>query len=147
MMTWDEVAKPGEWVILGGRMKRGRDHVVPLSTQAQEVLAEMKRRARPGRRWVWPGDRTDERPMSENAVLYLLHRIGYKDKMTGHGWRSTASTWATEAGYSPDAIERQLAHAPNDKVRSAYNRAAYMPERRQMLQAWADWLDAQLSCK
>jgi integrase len=78
--------------------------------------------------------------MSENAVLYLLHRIGYKGRMTGHGWRSVASTWANENGWNPDAIERQLAHVPDDEVRSAYNRAAYLPIRRLMLQAWADWL-------
>ena len=81
--------------------------------------------------------------MSENAVLYLLHRMGYKGEMTGHGWRSVASTWANEAGWQPDAIERQLAHVPDDKVRAAYNRAAYLPQRREMLQAWADWLQAQ----
>lgn len=69
--------------------------------------------------------------------------MGYKGKMTGHGWRSVASTWANEAGYSPDAIERQLAHAPNDKVRSAYNRAQFIAERREMLAAWANWLDEQ----
>jgi integrase len=76
-------------------------------------------------------------------VLYLLHRIGYKGQMTGHGWRSIASTWAHEAGYPPDVIERQLAHTPDDRVRAAYNRAAYLPERRAMLQAYADWLDRQ----
>ena len=78
-------------------------------------------------------------------MLALIHRMGYKGKMTGHGWRSVASTWANEAGYSPDAIERQLAHAPNDKVRSAYNRAQFLAERREMLAAWANWLDEQAS--
>lgn len=142
MMTWDEV-KGDQWVILGARMKRGRDHVVPLSTQAQAILAKMQERRRGACRWVWPGDRTDERPMSENAVLYLLHRIGYKGRATGHGWRSTASTWANEQGWNPDAIEVQLAHSERNSVRAAYNRAAYLTERRTMLQAWADWLDKQ----
>jgi integrase len=78
--------------------------------------------------------------MSENAVLYLLHRMGYKGRMTGHGWRSVVSTWANERGYNADAIERQLAHVPKDKVRGIYNRAEFMPERRRMLQDWADWM-------
>ena len=82
--------------------------------------------------------------MSENAVLYLIHRMGYKGRMTGHGWRSVASTWANERGYRQDAIERQLAHSPNDKIRAVYNRAEYLPERRQMMQDWADWLDSQV---
>ena len=81
------------------------------------------------------------RPMSENAVLYLIHHIGYKDRMTGHGWRSVASTWANENGYNRDHIEQQLAHGSDDKVRDAYNHAAYLPQRRVMMQDWADWLD------
>jgi len=81
--------------------------------------------------------------MSENAVLYLVHRIGYKGRMTGHGWRGVASTWANENGYPSDHIEMQLAHGSDDAVRSAYNHAAYLPQRRVMLQAFADWFDAQ----
>jgi len=81
--------------------------------------------------------------MSENTVLMLLARLGYKGRMTGHGWRTMASTWANEAGYRSDAIERQLAHSPEDKVRAAYNRAEFLDERRAMLAAWANWLDAQ----
>lgn len=80
--------------------------------------------------------------MSENAILALLARIGYRGKMTGHGWRTIASTWANENGYNRDAIERQLAHAPDDKIRAAYNRAEYLPERSKMLQDWADFLDS-----
>lgn len=122
------------------RMKRERDHLVPLSRQALEVIEQLSLR-RNGSEFVFPSDRRIDRPMSENAVLYLLHRMGYKGKMSGHGWRSVASTWANENGFDKDAIERQLAHAPGDKVRSAYNRAEYMPQRRSILQAWADWLD------
>lgn len=122
------------------RMKRERDHLVPLSRQALEVIATLRMR-RNGSEFVFPSDRRIDRPMSENAVLYLLHRMGYKGKMSGHGWRSVASTWANENGYDKDAIERQLAHAPGDKVRSAYNRAEYLPQRKVILQAWADWLE------
>jgi integrase len=90
---------------------------------------------------VFPAEHRPDRAISENAVLALLYRLGYKGKMTGHGWRSVGSTWANENGFNKDAIERQLAHTPDDKVRAAYNRAEYLPERKAMLQAWADWLD------
>lgn len=145
-MLWAELeGKPDAWTmwrIPAGKMKRRNEHIVPLSRQAVAVLAVLRQRAR-GSAYVFPAEHTGARPMSENAVLYLLHRMGYKGTMTGHGWRSVASTWANEAGWQPDAIERQLAHVPDDKVRAAYNRAAYLPQRREMLQAWADWLQAQ----
>lgn len=121
-------------------MKREKDHVVPLSRQALALVDELRLR-RNGSEFVFPSDRRIDRPMSENAILYLLHRLGYKGKMTGHGWRSVASTWANENGHPADAIERQLAHSPTDKVRSAYNRAEYLQQRRAMLQEWADWLE------
>jgi integrase len=137
MMLWSEI--DGDlWRIPEGKMKRRRDHLVPLSTQALKLLDKLAARSRG--EYVFPADHRADRPMSENAVLYLLHRMGYRGRMTGHGWRSIGSTWANEHGYTPDAIERQLAHAPEDKVRSVYNRAAYLPERRKMLQAWADFL-------
>lgn len=133
------------WRIPAGKMKRRNEHLVPLSRQAVELLAIQRMRCR-GSKYVFPGEHTILRPMSENAVLYLLHRIGYKGEMTGHGWRSVVSTWANERGYPPDAIERQLAHVPGDKVRAAYNRAAYLPQRKEMLQDWADWLYADAGC-
>lgn len=139
MMSFEEI-EGDLWRIPGERMKRKREHMVPLPRQALAILEKMKLRSR-GSVYVWPADHRIDRPMSENAVLYLLHRIGYKDRMTGHGWRSVASTWANERGYTPDAIERQLAHAPDDKVRASYNHAAFLPERKAMMQAWADWLD------
>lgn len=142
MMEWSEIDDAEAlWLIPAAKMKRGKDHLVPLSRQALAILKEMRARTR-GDRYVFPSDRTDSRPMSENAVLYLLHRIGYKGRLTGHGFRSIGSTWANERGYSPDAIERQLAHVPDSKVRAVYNRAQYLPERRQMLQDFADWVDA-----
>ena len=79
--------------------------------------------------------------MSENAVLYALYRMGYHNRTTGHGFRHTASTILNESGlFSSDAIERQLAHVQGNKVRAAYNHAQYLPERRQMMQWWADYL-------
>lgn len=142
MMEWTEIDKGDAlWIIPAGKMKRRKDHLVPLSRQAMDIIKMMHAR-NSGSIYVFPSDRRDDRPMSENAILYLIHRIGYKGRMTGHGFRSVASTWANENGFNPDAIERQLAHVPDNKVRSIYNRAAYLPERRAMLQDWADWFDS-----
>jgi integrase len=92
--------------------------------------------------WIFPGPRPS-RPLSENGVLSALRRMGYeKHEMTAHGFRAMASTLLNELGYRPDIIERQLAHGDTDKVRAVYNRAAYMDERRIMMQAWADYLDS-----
>jgi integrase len=143
MMEWSEI-EGDTWIIPSGKMKRRRDHMVPLSRQALAILDEM--RARDGdAQYVFPAPHRGDRPMSENAVLYLIARIGYRGRMTGHGWRSVASTWANERGYNPDAIERQLAHVPGNKIRGIYNRAQYLPVRREILQAWADWLDEQVT--
>jgi integrase len=138
-MEWAEL-EADLWRIPKGRMKRKKDHLVPLVKQAKPILAKLKDRAR-GSKYVFPAEHRIDRPMSENCVLALLYRLGYKGKMTGHGWRSVASTWANERAFNRDAIERQLSHTPNDKVRSTYNRAEYLPERIAILQAWADWLD------
>lgn len=143
MMEWSEI--DGDlWRIPAAKMKRRRDHLVPLSSQVLDLLSVLRPRCR-GSKYVFPAEHRTDRPMSENAILYLLYRVGYKGRMTGHGWRTLASTWANENGWGSDAIERQLAHSDDDKVRAAYNRAEYLPERRRMLQAWADWLDAAVS--
>ena len=93
-------------------------------------------------RYVFPGARTRVRPMSENAVLAALRRMGYtKEEMTGHGFRSMASTLLHEMGWNHQVIERQLAHAERDTVSAAYNFAEHLAERRKMMQAWADYLD------
>lgn len=138
-MKWEEI-EGDVWRVPGVRMKMKRMHLVPLSRQAIAILENLKARSRGGA-YVFPGERTVDRPMSENAVLYLIHRIGYKDRMTGHGWRGVASTWANEHGYNSDHIEMQLAHGSDNAVRGAYNHAAYLPQRRIMLQAFADWID------
>lgn len=137
-MMWSEI-EGARWLIGAKRMKRNRDHLVPLSSQALGILEALKARTGSSH-YVFQAPHRGDRPMSENAILALLARMGYKGRHTGHGWRTVASTWANESGYSPDAIERQLAHAPDDQVRAAYNRAEFMPERSRMLQAWADWL-------
>ncbi|MES2720839.1 MAG: integrase arm-type DNA-binding domain-containing protein [Pseudomonadota bacterium] len=143
MMEWSEIDEAGKvWLIPAGKMKRDRDHLVPLSDQSLAVLKQLRARSRPEARYVLSAPHRMDRPMSENAVLTLIARMGYRGRMTGHGWRSIASTWANENGYSPDAIERQLAHVPDNKIRAIYNRAEYLPDRKKMLQYWADWLDS-----
>jgi integrase len=122
-------------------MKAGGKHIVPLSRQALDVLRELHPLTGAGR-YVFPSVRTSARPMSENTVNAALRRLGYaKDEMTGHGFRSIASTLLNEQGWHRDAIERQLAHTPRDKVRASYNYAEHLAERRTMMQAWADFLD------
>ncbi|MBL8224462.1 MAG: tyrosine-type recombinase/integrase [Chromatiales bacterium] len=130
-----------EWRIPAARMKARQPHVVPLSTQAVAILRELHQLTGSGR-LLFPGLRSRGRPMSENTVNAALRRLGFtKDQMTGHGFRSMASTLLNEKGWNRDAIERQLAHAERNNVRAAYNFAEHLPERRRMMQAWADYLD------
>ncbi|MBF0141441.1 MAG: integrase arm-type DNA-binding domain-containing protein [Magnetococcales bacterium] len=129
------------WTIPGEKMKAGEKHIVPLSIQAVAILREIQPLTGSGK-YVFPGERTADRPMSENTVLAALRRMGYPvGAMTGHGFRSMASTILNEQGWHRDAIERQLAHGERDSVRAAYNHAEHMPERKKMMQAWADYLD------
>ncbi len=130
-----------EWRIPAEKMKAGTLHIVPLSKQALDVLQEIYPLTGHGR-YVFPSPRTDSRPMSSNAILAALRRMGFaKDEMSGHGFRSMASTLLNEQGWNRDAIERQLAHAERNSVRAAYNYAEFMPERKKMMQHWADYLD------
>lgn len=140
---WSEInEEAAEWRIPAHKMKMRTQHIVPLSKQALAVLEEIKPLTGAGR-YVFPGERTASRPMSENTVTAALRRLGYaKDEMTGHGFRSIASTLLNELGWNRDAIERQLAHAERNNVRAAYNFAEFLPERRKMMQSWADHLDA-----
>jgi integrase len=130
-----------EWRIPAEKMKAGVLHIVPLSRQALGVLREIHPLTGHGR-YVFPSPRSDSRPMSSNAILSALRRMGFaKDEMSGHGFRSMASTLLNEQGWNRDAIERQLAHAERNSVRAAYNYAEFMPERKKMMQAWADYLE------
>jgi integrase len=130
-----------EWRIPAERMKMREQHIVPLSAQAIAILKELQPLTGSGR-YVFPGARTNGRPMSENTVNAGLRRLGYgSDQMTGHGFRSMASTLLNEQGWNRDAIERQLAHAERDTIRAAYNYAEHLPERRKMMQAWSNFLD------
>jgi len=117
-------------------------HIVPLSRQAVALLRELQPLTGRGR-YVFPSARSASRPMSDNAVLAALRRMGIgKDEMSGHGFRAMARTILDEVlGFRPDYIEHQLAHAVRDPNGRAYNRTAHLPERRKMMQAWADYLD------
>jgi integrase len=122
-------------------MKMGEPHIVPLATQAIALIQELQQVTGHGR-FLFPALTTPLRPMSENTINGALRRLGYSgDEMTGHGFRSMASTCLNEQGWHPDLIELQLAHAERNKVRAAYNRAARLAERRKMMQAWANYLD------
>ncbi|MBF0418063.1 MAG: tyrosine-type recombinase/integrase, partial [Magnetococcales bacterium] len=140
---WSEInLHAAEWRIPAGKMKMRDPHFVPLARQAVMILNEL-RQITGNCKYVFPGARSLLRPMSENTVLAALRRLGYeKNEMTGHGFRSMASTRLNEMGWPPDVIERQLAHVERNAVRAAYNRAEYLPERRKMMQAWADYLDS-----
>ncbi|MGO9593561.1 MAG: tyrosine-type recombinase/integrase [Steroidobacteraceae bacterium] len=139
---WSEFDLPnGEWRIPAARMKMKEPHIVPLARQAIAILRELEPLARGGR-YLFPSLRTRERPMSENTINAALRRLGYSsEEQTGHGFRSMASTLLNEQGFPPDVIELQLAHTERNKVRAAYNKAQRLPERRKMMQAWADYLD------
>lgn len=129
------------WRIPPERMKMRREHIVPLSRQAVSILRELHPLTGAGR-YLFPSARTTLRPMSEVAVLAALRRMNYsRDEMTGHGFRTIASTMLNEMGFPADAIERQLAHGEPNAVRDAYNRAEHLATRRAMMQQWADYLD------
>lgn len=147
---WSELdLEEAEWRIPAARMKMRETHIVPLSRQSVEILRELEPLTNrvasvklDAPDFVFPSARSVERPMSENAVLAALRRMGYpKEEMTGHGFRSMASTLLHEQGWNHQVIERQLAHAERNAVSAAYNYAEHLPERRKMMQAWADYLD------
>lgn len=140
---WGEFALDGKrphWIVPAERMKMRTEHVVPLSKQAVEVLTELRTIAGTSD-FVLPG-RNPDVPISNNTMLFALYRLGYKRRMTGHGFRAIASTLLNESGFRSDVIERQLAHCERNDVRGAYNRAEYLAERTDMMQDYADMVDA-----
>jgi integrase len=140
--TWEEIDLESMlWRIPKERMKNGRPHVVPLSRQVVEILTELK--AITGNSpYVFPAITSNKKSMSENTVRVALRTMGYtNEQMTAHGFRTTASTNLNEQGWNSDLIEMSLAHVEGNSVRAAYNRAERLAERREMMQAWADWLD------
>jgi integrase len=143
-MEWAELDLDAAlWRIPAKKMKMRQEHLVPLPSQAVAILRALHPLTGRGR-YCFPSIRAANRPMSENTINAALRRLGFdSDTMTGHGFRAMASTRLNELGWSPDIIERQLAHAERDKVRAAYNRAQHMAERARMMQAWADYLESQ----
>jgi integrase len=138
---WKEVnLEKADWRIPAERMKMKEEHIVPLSSQALSVLRELQKHTG-NRQYIFPNQHNPSSFMSENTMLFALYRMGYHSRTTGHGFRSTASTILNEHGFQPDVIERQLAHSERNKVRAAYNHAQYLPERRNMMQWWADYID------
>lgn len=138
---WHEIdLERALWAIPAEKMKMRREHLVPLSRQAVQVLREVQPETGKGR-YVFPSPRSRTRPLSNNALLAALRRMGFEPgEMTVHGFRTMASTNLNELGYESDWIEMQLAHVSGN-VRSAYNRAKWLKERTMMMQEWADWLD------
>ncbi|WP_246795663.1 tyrosine-type recombinase/integrase [Burkholderia perseverans] len=128
-----------EWRVPAERMKMRDPHIVPLSRQALEVLARL-REINGQHRFVFYSVQGRSH-ISNNTMLYALYRMGYKSRMTGHGFRGLAATALREMGYSRDVVERQMAHAERNQVTAAYVHAEYLPERRRMMQRWADRLD------
>ena len=145
-MRWEEIDwRDNIWRIPAERMKMRRPHIVPLSRQAVAILAGLYAlTGKNGGCFVFPSYCRDKyfSPMGKNTINNALRAMGYNAReLVGHGFRSVASTLLNEQGWAPDVIETQLAHAPADSVRAAYNRAAWLDDRRRMLQAWADYLD------
>ncbi len=141
--AWSEFnLERAEWNIPASRMKMGAAHVVPLSSQAIQVLEELRQHGA-NRAQLFPNARDPTRIMSPTTFNRALERMGYGGRFSAHGFRATASTLLNEKNYRPDVIERQLAHGERDKVRASYNHAVYLPERRKMMQEWADFLLAE----
>jgi integrase len=139
---WEEIDwDKEEWHIPKERMKMKRPHVVPVSSQALAILKELQKETG-GKTYIFHSPASKSLHISNGAVLMGLRRMGYQNRMTGHGFRTLASTILNEKGYAPDVIERQLAHEDNDKIRSAYNRAEYLLERKKMMQEYANYLSS-----
>ena len=138
---WEEIDfKKKEWRIPAERMKMRELHIVPLSTQSLDVLKELQI-INGQKDYLFPNRNKPMTFISENTLLYAIYRMGYHLRATVHGFRATASTILNEHGFKPDVIERQLAHCERNKVRASYNHAQYLPERREMMQWWGNYLD------
>lgn len=144
---WEEFdLEEALWRIPKERMKKSRPHIVPLSTQAVELLRTLHTLTGHGK-LLFPGERDHEKPMSNNTILKALERMGFKGRMTGHGFRGLASTALHEQGFEHAFIELQLAHQEGNEVSAAYNHATYLTQRKDMMQRWSDYLDEVRSAK
>jgi integrase len=138
---WEEFNfEAKEWHIPSERMKMRQKHIVPLSKQTFAIIEEI-RKINGNKQFLFPSQINPNKTISENTVLYAIYRMGYHSRTTAHGFRGTASTILNEKGFDKDHIERQLAHGDNNSVRASYNHADYLPQRHNMMQWWADYLD------
>jgi integrase len=138
---WEEFDfEARRWCIPAERMKMNTPHIVPLASQTIEVLHLLQSLSGQYER-VFPGEQNPNKPMSNMTILKALERMGYKGRMTGHGFRGLASTILHEQGYNHEHIELQLAHAPRNEVSAAYNHALYLEPRTKMMQDWANFLE------
>lgn len=136
---WSEIDMENSlWIIPAERMKMRREHRVPLSSHAKELLSEIKEYTK-NNEYVFPHYYYNK-PLKSNRLIYALYKLGYKNKMTVHGFRALASSVLNNNGFNPDAIEKQLAHEDENRVRRAYNRAEYMDARIEMMQWWSDYV-------
>ena len=139
---WDEIDfERKEWIIPAERMKMGKEHIVPLSDQAIDILKDQKEIAG---QWplVFPSSVKPRQSISNNTILGAIKRLGYQGRMTGHGFRALAmSAIKQELGYRHEVVDRQLAHVPKSKIDKAYDRAMFLDERRVMMQDWANYID------
>jgi len=142
LTPWSEIDfEERMWTIPVDRMKGDGDHLIPLTEPVINLLQELH--AYNGHReFVFASPQRPKQPISTNAMIQVLYRMGYKGKATIHGFRTTASTYLNESGYNPDAVERQLSHAERNKVRAAYNRSEYITERTKILHDWSQFLDS-----
>lgn len=141
---WSEFDfKNAQWEIPAERMKMKKPHIVPLSRQVIKILKEQQEEiGHLDVEWVFPNQVRPQKSMSENTILFALGRLGYKGRMTGHGFRALAMSAIKEKlGYRHEVIDRQLAHDPKSKIDRAYDRAKFLDERKKMMQEWADYLD------
>ena len=143
-MRWRELVDD-VWVIPADRMKLRKPHVVPLTRQTMALLEQL-RAINGDSELVFQSPKAKGKPLSENTLLFALYRLGYRGHMTAHGFRSLASTVLnSESNFTPDVIERQLAHKETDAVRAAYNRAEFLPQRKDLMQWWSDWVSSHQS--
>jgi integrase len=142
---WEEFdLQAGQWRIPAERMKMRTEHIVPLSLQAIQIL-QILHSITGKSELLFPGERDHSKPISNNTILKALERMGYKGRMTGHGFRGLASTILHEQGFEHAHIELQLAHQDRDAVSAAYNHATYLKQRAKMMQWWGNYLDSQLA--
>jgi len=140
---WQEIDFEAEqWSISAEKMKMKAPHIVPLARQALDILKELQPLTGDGK-YLFPSERTDQRPISENTLNVALRTMGYsKEQVCSHGFRATARTLLDEVLQQRiDLIEHQLAHKVRDPLGKAYNRTTHLPARREMMQLWADYLD------